>query len=86
MYLMYVKIDGTWLSTLELQNGLHQINTDMKTRMNMNPMDHRVQILTSDVRSTWAMNRQKLIDGIYKTMTRPFESLMTKMNFLENSE
>ena len=52
MYLMYVKIDGTWLSTLELQNGLHQINTDMKTRMNMNPMDHRVQILTSDVPGT----------------------------------
>ena len=66
---MYVKIDGLWLSVLELQNGLHQIYTDMKTRINMNPMIHRVQILTSDVRSTWAMNRQTLIKGIYKTMT-----------------
>ena len=61
---MYVKIDGLWLSVLELQNGLCQINTDMKTRINMNPMNRRVQILTSDVRSTWAMNRQKLINGI----------------------
>ena len=44
MYVMYVKVDGMWLSVLELQNGLHQINTDMKTRINMNPMIHRVQI------------------------------------------
>ena len=69
MYLMYVKIDGVWLSVLELQNGLHQINTDMKTRIIMNPMIHRVQILTSDVRSTWAMNRQKLINGMYNSLT-----------------
>ena len=61
---MYVKIDGMWLSVLELQNGLHQINTDTKTRTNMNHMNQRVQILTSDVRSTWATNRQKLINGI----------------------
>ena len=61
MYCMFVKMDGKWFSVEELQRGLNQIQEDVKTRMKSNPMLYRVQILTSDVRSTWAENREKLI-------------------------
>ena len=63
MYCMFVKMDGKWFSVEELQKGLNQIQEDVKTRMKSNPMMYRVQILTSDVRSTWAENREKLISS-----------------------
>ena len=63
MYSMYVKMDDNWLSIEELQKGLDKIQSDVKTRMKSNPMMYRVQILTSDVRSTWAENREKLISS-----------------------
>ena len=64
MYIMYVKMDNKWLSVEELQKGLNFIHNDVKTRdKKQNPMIHRVQILTSGVRSTWAAQRQKLISG-----------------------
>ena len=34
--------------------------------MKSNPMMYRVQILTSDVRSTWAKNREKLISSKFR--------------------
>ena len=49
-----------------LQKGLNQIQEDVKTRMKSNPMMYRVQILTSDVRSTWAKNREKLISSKFR--------------------
>ena len=63
MYRMYVKVDNKWLSVEELQNVLNKIHSDVKTRKIYNPMNSRIQILTSDVRSTWAENREKLISG-----------------------
>ena len=63
MYCMYVKVDNKWLSVEELHTGLKKIHDDVKSRKIYNPMNNRVQILTSDVRSTWAANREKLISG-----------------------
>ena len=63
MYCMYVKVDNSWLTAKELENGLNVINNDVRTRVKFCPLMHRVQILTSDVRSTWAVNREKLING-----------------------
>ena len=63
MYCMYVKMDEKWFSVEELEKGLDQIQNDVRTRMKSNPMMYRVQILTSGVRSTWAVNREKLISS-----------------------
>ncbi len=64
MYVMYMKVDDKWLSVEEWQKGLNFINDDVKSRGKLyNPMKHRVQILTSGVRSTWAEHRKKLING-----------------------
>ena len=66
MYCMYVKLDNKWLSVEELQNGLKAIHNDVKKRKIYNPVNNRVQILTSDVRSTWAANREKVTNGKLK--------------------
>ena len=63
MYCMYVKVDNSWLTAKELENGLNVIHNDVRTRVKFCPLMDRVQILTSDVRSTWAVNREKLING-----------------------
>ena len=63
MYRMHVKVDSKWLTIAELKNGLDQIHSDVKKRKIRNPMNERVQILTSDERTTWATNREKLISG-----------------------
>ena len=64
MYVMYIKVDKKWLSVKELQKGLDFIHDDAKGRAKKyNPLIHRVQILTSGVRSTWAAHRKKLTSG-----------------------
>ena len=64
MYVMYMKVDDKWLSVEEWNKGLNLIHDDVKSRDKLyNPMKQRVQILTSGVRSTWAAQRKKLIDG-----------------------
>ena len=64
MYSMDVKVSGKWLSIKELQEGLSIIHKDVTKRGHAgNPMHKRVQILTSDKRTTWALNRRKLENG-----------------------
>ena len=66
MYRMDVKVSGKWLSVEELHEGLSNIHKDVTKRGHAgNPMHKRVQILTSDKRTTWGSNRRKLENGMF---------------------